>query len=501
MQNKFLKKSLAVAVGCSYLTAAAVHADNARVEEVIVTAQKHEENIQTVPLAISALTADDLQVRGITSFEGVAKSSPSIAMTPYPTSSTLLILYMRGQGVADANQITADGSVGLYEDGFYISRPQAATFDLADVERVEVMRGPQGTLYGRNTTGGAVALIGKQPTGEFGFKQDLTFGSLDQFRSLTTVNLPKWNELSSKVVMLKSSIDGSVKNTGSSHDFGEQQQLAGRLTLHWTPITDFTADYFLEKGNLDSTPIYYQNAALSGTQVQIPSFYPAAGLHNYYADGGKPQRKTYRDFDLDLSKSNFEGHGLTLAYDVNDHFTIKSLTGYRKLNWNAYGDFGDAFTATIPGLGMVPLVSRVFDDVHSHQFSQEFQFVGDALDSAINYVVGLYYFKEGASHEQDGDNGGAIPLPNGGGFDLFHYQSLRYVTSDAKSQAIFGQVTWTPPILDEKLALTAGARYTKDDRSATRDYYNGNADDPIYEVDAKNSLSYKRFNPSFTANY
>ena len=107
-----------------------------------MTAQRREENLQTTPIAITALSADSLNKQGVTDFAGVANASTSLNFTPYPSSSNTLILYMRGQGVADANQITQDGSVGLYEDGFYIARPQAETFDLADVEarRYTLMR-------------------------------------------------------------------------------------------------------------------------------------------------------------------------------------------------------------------------------------------------------------------------------------------------------------------------------------------------------------------------
>jgi len=505
MHNNFIKKTLVLAVASGLSGAInTAQAATARVEEVIVTAQKHEENIQTVPLAISALTAENLQDRGITSYEGVAKASPSISFTPYPSSSNLLILYMRGQGVADANQITADGSVGLYEDGFYISRPQASTFDLADVERVEVLRGPQGTLYGRNTTGGAVNIISKQPTGEFGFKQDLTFGTRDQFRSLTTVNLPKFHDIATKFTLLKTSKDGYVRNLGSGHDYGEEKQQAGRFALHWSGSDVFSVDYFMEKGNMDSTPIWYQNAAWSGGVIGIPHDYNYGGVWPYYGDGGTPHSKTYRPIDLDLSKSDFEGHGLTLAWDLNDNVTLKSLTGYRKLNWNTYADYGNVFSAAIPGVGTLPIVARAYDEVHSHQFSEEFQLIGSALDSRINYVAGLYYFREGASHLQNGDNSAGIPTGAPSPFDVyeaFRFQSSRYVTTDAKSQAIYGQLTWAPPILDDALEFTLGGRYTKDDRKASRDFDNGNSFSPEVEIDARNNLSYKRFNPSFTANY
>ncbi|HSB96454.1 MAG TPA: TonB-dependent receptor [Spongiibacteraceae bacterium] len=436
------------------------------ISEVIVTAQKHEENIQTVPLAISALTADEMTSKGITSFDGVARATPSVSFTAYPVSSNTLILYMRGVGVEDPGPITSEGSVGLYEDGFVISRPNAATFDLADLERVEVVRGPQGTLYGRNTTGGAVNLISKQPTGEFGFKQSFSFGTRDLFRSLTVVDLPKWGDVSTKVTLLKSSIDGYVKNAGSSHDYGEQAQKAGRFALHWDAAPSFTVDYFMEKGNLDSTPVYFENPSLAGS-VFNGVVYPAAD---------SPPSRTYRPIDLKLSTSDFEGHGLTMAWDITETLTIKSLTGYRKLNADTYQDFAESFGVNYTTDGII----------HQHQFSQELQFVGNLLDSRINYLAGLYYFKE------SGSGLSTITYPD---YFILNNQN---VTAESKSKAAFGQLSWTPDILDQRLELTVGARYTKDDRLAERTLI---TNDVVLETGAKNSLSSSQFNPSFTANF
>ena len=263
--------------------AIAQEAPRVGLEEVVVTAQRREESLQDAPIAITALSDEQLELRGITDFGAVAAATPSMSLTPYPSSTNTLILYMRGQGVADSMQITSDGSVALYQDGFYISRPQLSTFDLADIDRVEVLRGPQGTLYGRNTTGGAVNLISKRPSGELDFKQELSMGDREYFRTLTALDLPTWHGLSTKFTYLYSRKDGVVDNLNEfSRDYQEEHQRAGRVALAWDGGGAFTADYFFEIGKIESTPIYYQVPALE-RDLAIPG----------YDASGKPAEHTW----------------------------------------------------------------------------------------------------------------------------------------------------------------------------------------------------------------
>lgn len=460
------------------------------IEEVTVTAQKREENLQNTPIAMAALSAETLEKMGIADFSDVARASPSIHFTTYP-SSNMLTLYMRGQGINDPMQITADGSVGLYQDGFYVGRPLGAIFELADLERVEVLRGPQGTLYGRNTTGGAVNMIAKRPSGEFGFRQSFTLGSRDLFRSLTTIDLPAWNELAAKVTILKSSQDGYVKNSGDSHDYGEAEQLSGRLDLRWNVGDAITADYFFETGTLDSTPQYLQNA-------QVARSGRVAG----YTKADSARRSTYRDIDLPESTSRFENHGLTLTWDISDAFTVKSLTGYRDLKVDGYQDYAEAL-GTAAGTN----ANFVYDAIQSHTFSQEFQFIGNALDDRIRYVSGLYYYHDSASHYEDFLTGLDARPAYASTVD-----KLRDVSAEAESLAAYGQVTWRPPILDDRFEATLGARYTRDKREAERKLLTSIGSGARFggrtmtipgstERGVSNDQDFDRFNPSLTLNY
>jgi iron complex outermembrane receptor protein len=485
-------------------------APTGQIEEIIVTAERRESSLQETPIAISALSADVLTDRGVTDFSGVAKSSPSIAFTPYPSSNNTLILYMRGQGASDAAQITLDSAVGLYQDGFYLSRGQAVTFDLADVERVEVLRGPQGTLYGRNTTGGAVNIISKKPTGELHFKQELGFGSENRLRSLSVLDLPKVGGLSSKLSFLKRDQDGYVTNAGAGRDFGEEGQTAGRVALRWDNGSPFTADFFYELGEMTGTPGYYVNDVLSGDNPNIPFVIPG------YTSDGQPEDESWRPIDLNESKADFQSMGLTLTWDVNDALTLKSLTGYRDVKSIFYQDYADSFLAGF----------RTFDDVRFHQFSQELQAIGSIFDDRLDYLIGLYYFKEGASHFEN------VQITDVGGVPAtFFVYKDRDVHADAESKAVFAQLTWTPAILDDRLDLTIGGRYTKDTRDASRTLANSlrNPADPNTPATqfcnfagpafvfppcftglepsgdpsqiTSNSVESSKFNPAFTANF
>jgi iron complex outermembrane recepter protein len=476
---------------------------SAGIQEVVVTAERRTENLQTTPIAITAISAEDLSKAGVTDFAGVARQSTSINFTPYPSSSNTLILYMRGQGVADANQITQDGSVGLYEDGFYIARPQAETFDLADVERVEVLRGPQGTLYGRNTTGGAVNIISQKPTGELDVKASLDFGQRNYVRALATANLPKVaGGLSSKLTLLYSNLAGNVDNYGGT-DFNREDQRGARASLRWDTGGIFTADYFFEWGQLSSTPIYYQDPALNGL---IPGYnVPADGLAS----------RTWEPINMHPSVAKFNSDGLTLNFKINDSTNFRSLTYYRGLDSRFYQDYNGGFTDPTPAsVAYGGITNFTSDDVvQSNEVTQEFQLVGSIAHS-FEYVLGLYYFQENANHAEFGTINEPKTYPSAFGgppIPVLTLDTTRYVTAEAKSKAAYAQVTWH---ISDPLALTLGGRYTKDDRSATR-YLNqtGAAYVPLpptyasgfpYDIsfpvpdNGANSLNFSKFNPAGT---
>lgn len=439
------------------------------VGEIVVTAQKRGENLQNVPIAINAMTSEALQSQGITTIQGVVAATPTLYQAPYPTSNTTLFLFMRAMGVGDPVQVTKDGSIGIYQNGIYNARPQALAFDLADIERVEILRGPQGTLYGRNTTGGAVNIISRAPSGELGLRGTASYGSRNQYRAVAHLDLPEFANISAKLSLAAGGDDGWGKNRTEAgvtrtNNFHSENHIAARAAVRWQPSDSFTADYTFEIGKVKSTPMLLESPGLDGQTIYPGIVYEARRDH------------AYRPVSLPKSESRIRDHGLTLNWQVSPSFALRSITGIRYFKTYTYQDTLEVY--------LVPLVST--NDIVSKQFSQEFQIVGDAWDDRVKYTAGLYFFREKAVHGQM--------------FDIAQGATVTDLAINAKatSKAAYAQVTITPPVLNDRLDLTLGGRYTQDKRRADRSqWFNGGQ----FENAIANRQTFRRFTPSVTLNY
>jgi iron complex outermembrane receptor protein len=442
----------------------AVSQEDAAVQgmDIIVTAQRKSERLQNVPIAITALSGDAIANQGITNLEGLSTAAPNLKVVAYPTSSDTLTLTMRGQGAGDVGQITRDGGVGLYVDGFYIGRPQGALLDLGEPERIEVLRGPQGTLYGRNTTGGAINIITKKPSGEWGGSSSLTFGSRNLVRGLASVDLPAIGNLAVKGSLVYVDQDGWVKNPGVAHNFGEFNQLAGRVSAKWTPSSDLTFLYTYDRGRVRTTPLYYVNPGLEGA---VPG---------YFAD----KDRTYAPLDLKSSETQFVDHQFTAEFRLSDALTLRSLSAYRGFEANQFTNYGLAQSTA-----SFPLTVEQEAYYRTRQYSQEFQLLGDITDR-LDFTGGLFYYREKGRH----DNVSTL------GYVTLGFSSDTSYRIDALSQsyAAYAQSTWTPPVLDDRLKITAGGRYTRDKRRASRDFSSGGV---VTDDGVTNRQTFSNFSP------
>jgi iron complex outermembrane receptor protein len=457
------------------IAAGAARAEDAD-QQVVAAPRQPLESRPLMPVSPTILDSSQLQTRGITSLEGIALATPAISLTPSLSSNNTPILYMRGQGLDNPTQITRDSAVGVFEDGFYVARPQALMFDVPDLDQVEVLRGPQGATYGRDTTGGVINLISKPPTGELHFTQSGDFGNRNLFRVRASVDTPRWHDVSARLTVLARSIDGDVINTNTapSNDYGKERQRAGRLTLRWDGLSHLNADYFLEKSNLDSTPAYDTNPALNGKTIY-------SSLVPYFANPNGPTTTTYRPVVLPLSTSNHVAHGLTLTWQPMKDLAVKSLTGYRTLGADEKQDYAEF-------LGFVEATEDVY---RYHQFSQELQLIGSLLDQQINLTGGVTYFREDGSH----------------GRSYFAFTQgetiVNRVIAQTWSRAAYVQLHGQPAFFGRRLELTAAARITRDSKTAERFISNNvtGVQENGAAVGAFTRLNYNRVNPAFTLSY
>jgi iron complex outermembrane receptor protein len=457
----------------------------AGLEEVIVTAQRREEDLQRIPISLAVFDAAALAERNVANVGDIGIKVPNLRMAAFPYSPTTIRLFIRGVG-SNETQVTQDPSVGVYMNGIYVGRSAGLSMEMTDLDRVEILRGPQGTLYGRNTTGGAVNLVSAGPTGEFGIKQELAAGNLGYWKTRTLLDLPAFGDFSARLGYLQSSRDGLVENTGEGADFGEDDKKGATVELKWQPSDRFTANYSFDWADLDFTANYYQ--ATHGTGPAMGDGYGSLGPILPFLGGPfveVPLEKDRVDEATlkDLFKPGFaqiEGHALTLAWETAVG-TFKSLTGYRELEERDYQDFSANPTFTF----------FKNDPVHieHHQFSQEFQWLGDAFSDRLQYVAGIYYFEEkGSEFEIDYSDVFFITPPLFGD-DLVITQ--RDTEGRNTAYAVYGQGTWG---FDNGVRLTLGARYTKDEREAEKE-------DIFFPRVARGKQDYSRFSPSLALEY
>jgi iron complex outermembrane receptor protein len=486
MSKNFTRKNLPLAV----LLASGLAAGNAvaQLEEVIVTAQKRTESLQDIPIAINAYDAQAIESMGLINAKDIGQASPSLQMPAYPFSTTNLALFIRGIGNADSIVITKDPTVGLYYDGVYAARSTGLLADLSDLERVEILRGPQGTLYGRNTTAGAVNFINAKPTGELGFKQVMSAGNYGSWRSVSHLNLPDAAGFKAKVTASFSDRDGWVDNEGPNQvpgldytDYYEKETEGYRVALRYDGIDNLLVDYSYDYSDVTSSPGYFQYGGPTGDLsvgfVPITDSFTSRLKNTRTPTGGGKFAYYLPDSDTEV-----QGHNLTISYDFGESLTLKSITGYREFD----DDVSQNFSQSFGGAGSLETHTRTDHD----QFSQELQLIGSA--DRLNYVAGLYYFNENGDQKEKqyldrslvdqfgilaidlitgtpcSDGSTAAPICTDFGVVFPTYLGEYKVSTDVESWAGFGQVTWTPNMLNDRLDLTGGLRYTDDDRDAQR---------------------------------
>lgn len=452
-------------------------------EEIVVTAQKRKENLQDTPLAISAVTAETIAARGIADVGDLSSIAPNLVINQTPESSTTPAIYIRGIGESEP-LLTLDAPNAIYVDGVVVGRSTGAMFDLVDLERIEVLRGPQGTLYGRNTTGGAISLITARPADEFGLAQTLGFGEFSLFQAKTTVDTGELGTtgLRAKFSYLHKQRHGYIDNimARGRNDPGAYNVDALRAAVSYDAGDVIRAFYAFDYNMRHSRSIPTQMAAVAP--------YMAGYLQaSAQLGGAAPQISRQRldrlalDHDGELT-DRVLGHTLNLEFDLADSLQLRSITGYREWT-NRVKESDLDGNANLVGFTVSPaILAPPYDFIpegitpislydgnnqrKQHQWSQEFNLIGSAGDS-LEYVLGAFYFKEHARERDDANL--TIVIPSDVPIDLapgisvpafgVNIGTLLNYRHKSESKALFGQSTYK---LSDRFSLTGGMRYTWD---------------------------------------
>jgi iron complex outermembrane receptor protein len=403
----------------SVLPRAEAQEREAALEEVLVTAQHRTESAQTIPISLFTMDSEQLQKQRISGIANLNGLIPNLNIDSFPANNQTLRLFIRGVGLTDT-QITQDAAVGVYLNGAYIARSTGLAFDVADLERIEVLRGPQGTLYGRNTTGGALKLITKKPDLEATtFEQTLSTGNRNLFSSKTSVNLPFADKYAAKLAYFYEDVDGFTNNDGPGGGFGDRKSSGFRLDLRADLSETLTLDY-----GFDYSEIKYYNYT---AQAVIPR--ESGGLLKIIGDIAS-QYIDYSDnrfsdmatsAPLQPTDTDITGHTLNVDWTVNDTMSLRSITAWRELQDKSYVDFAsgsseefriDFYKVVVgPNAGADRLdLPTVRPDLKHKQFSQEFQLLGN-INNSIDYLLGVYYFWEQAEEDAQPLHHISVPTP------------------------------------------------------------------------------------------
>jgi iron complex outermembrane recepter protein len=490
-------------------------------EEMIVTARRREESLQTTPVAVSAFSGTALELRGVRSADALTHFVPNLQFdgaAPLSGAAYNATVFIRGVGQNDF-AIFSDPGVAVYVDGVYLGRSIGGVLDLVDLERVEVLRGPQGTLFGRNTIGGAVNVVTRAPESTLGGEASLTAGNLSRREFRGSVNLPITDTLASRLTAATLHRDGYATRLSDGSALGDKDTNIARIQTRWEPSETFAA-----KLSLDATRVRQQSAPLTLIDV-VDSGVPFLNLYNalvaptlgVIAPGGVSEvDASWVTDDIDTtnamgtSVNNLDSWGISAALEGTIAATkLSSITAWRELDAQFARD-GDN----------TPFAYReTFNNDRQEQFSQELQWSGASADASLDWLIGAYLFEERARERGRATLAqglyaalegltlgideawcglpGANPRPVGDcpevlryGGSAFHDNNVLadldvdlYTAVNNRSFALFGQGTYR---LTKRLSATTGLRWTRDEkqvdlehrRRASGVYIVGAANDP-----------------------
>ncbi len=439
---KPLTLGIAVAISSVYVPAWA-QSDGFSIEEVVVTARKREESLQDIPMAVSAMGAEDMRQKGIQSIDDMGGRVPGFQINMFSASEP--DIFMRGIGT-DIESAGSAGAIGIFVDEVYLSRGAGATSDLFDLERVEILRGPQGTLYGKNVVGGAISYVTAKPTHEFEAMVEATLGDYDQREIRGYANGSLSDKVAARVSASKRLRDGYAQNTFTGNDMEDMDNESFRAQIAWDASDNVSVLFSVDQFNSDSTARWRHMSIVSDWNAPFQNSDPRKGANN--TDGQE--------------SADTKGATLRIDWDLND-YTVTSLSAYRDneslFSENSAGTFYDFSQDEFSNPDDYYVQTKREE---SEQFSQEFRlsFTGDNL----SWVTGAYYLHENVSRRENADF--IFYFPDW--YFVFEGEDFNATHSTTDSMALFGQATYD---FNEQWSLTAGLRWSRDDKEFSASHW------------------------------
>ncbi|WP_372759138.1 TonB-dependent receptor, partial [Litorivivens sp.] len=376
---------------------------SATIEEVIVTARKVEESLQDTPVSVAAFSSADLEQLGASEAKDVADFTPNLRMQKQSGSQDNYAMAIRGVSSGET-ALTIDPTVGVYMDGVYLARSTGLAFDIVDLKRIEVLRGPQGTLFGRNTIGGALNIITEKPNGEPGFKLALGAGDQGYNRVMASADSPDFGPLALKFSYMRKEAERELESLYNGKSLGDNSGQYYRLAARWKVSDTVALDYIFDGSRRESNANTQQLSHVRPIYADPNGQFYGGRYYEQAAASASAERLEVlplTNTDPDESNSDIDSHAVTLEWDVSEDLLVKSISNVREWNSAARGtDFGtfpvestgdvvdlrSGSPSLVPAGTLVPIFSALRDNYH-RQITQEFQFTGKVLDERLSYTA------------------------------------------------------------------------------------------------------------------
>lgn len=457
MEDRKTSRLVAATVAALVAAAQGFAAETDVLEEVVVTAEKRSSTVQDTPISIAAFSGAELEAAGISSTDGLSSLTPGLVVQKEVIGKVVI----RGVGTENFS-VGSDPGVAIHQDGVYLARSSVSVFDFFDTERVEVLRGPQGTLYGRNATGGVINIISRKPEKEFGGYAKLDVGNYSRVRVEGVLNAPLGDTSAARLSVLSAQRDGYTKNLFKDaeargiDELDDQDLWAVRGQIAFSPSDSFTGLLQVDVSRDDSNPtaFKYFTAAKNDPNVywqaptdkRLPSLREVSQGYEQNIVGSNRRVPS-------IGRAHTDAANLKLTWDLGS-VSLMSQTAYRKtiFSWLNDGDGVDTFFVTY------------FQDDDSKQLTQELQ-LSSNNDGALQWIIGGFYLDEkGKTFSGLAFNGLAAAL----GFPAGSIEGILIDgKSNTKSYSAFAQAEYA---LSDRTRVTAGLRYTQDEKNGDMFY-------------------------------